>query len=309
MLLRVLARRTLLPVTATAVLLCGGAVAQAASSVSLCVPSTPNTAVTSASSTGTCGSGSTAVVLPASSAAQQTLISILPDINYQASGIDGKPTIQFSGANVQVINGSGSETTLNGEGNLVIGYPCCGGTETGSHNLLIGSLESDTSYGGIVGGYENTISGPYASVLGGFSNTASGGEATISGGQYNTASGTYSSVSGGTTSTASGSVSSVSGGYKNAASGGYGSVSGGAFNTASGSSSSVSGGYGNTATGGGGSVVGGESNTASGEDSSVVGGANNTESGWYSSLLGGNKLSLMTNYVTCPPLPGTSGCS
>jgi hypothetical protein len=77
MLLRVLARRTLLPVTATAVLFSGGAVAQAASSVSLCVPSTPNTAVTSASSPGTCGSGSTALASPESSAAQQTLISML----------------------------------------------------------------------------------------------------------------------------------------------------------------------------------------------------------------------------------------
>ena len=104
MLLRALARRTL-QVTATAVLFSGGAVAQAASSVSLCLPSTPNTAVTSASSTATCASGSTALALPASSAAQQTLISILPDIHYETSGIDGKPiVIQVAGGNGQVLD-------------------------------------------------------------------------------------------------------------------------------------------------------------------------------------------------------------
>jgi hypothetical protein len=118
---RVLARR-IVPVIVTTVGFSGGAVAHAASSVSFCVPSTPSTPLTSASSTGTCASG-TAVALPASSQAQQTLISILPYVNYQPSGIGNKPTIQVSGVNVQVVSGSGSTSgTPNGEGNLIVGY-------------------------------------------------------------------------------------------------------------------------------------------------------------------------------------------
>ena len=46
----------------------------------------------------------------------------------------GKPTIQISGANLQLVNGSGSTETLNGAGNLVIGYDEMPGTQTGSHN-------------------------------------------------------------------------------------------------------------------------------------------------------------------------------
>jgi len=36
---------------------------------------------------------------------QETLTSILPYIKYIASGVGGKPTIQISGANVQILNG------------------------------------------------------------------------------------------------------------------------------------------------------------------------------------------------------------
>jgi len=65
---------------------------------------------------------------------------ILPHINYETSGIGKQPTIQFSGVNLQVINGSGSETILNGTGNLIVGYDPTPGTQTGSHNLLLGGL-------------------------------------------------------------------------------------------------------------------------------------------------------------------------
>jgi len=37
---------------------------------------------------------------------------LLPHISYEASGIDKQPTIQFSGVNLQVIDGSGSESTI-----------------------------------------------------------------------------------------------------------------------------------------------------------------------------------------------------
>jgi hypothetical protein len=203
--------------------------------VSLCVPSTANKTVTSASTTGTCATGSTAVALPASSTDQHTLLSILPHLTFQASGVDGKPTIQFSGANVQVINGTGSETTLNGEGNLVIGYDPAPRTQTGSHNLLLGTGDSSyTSYGGINAGFENVTEAPAASVLGGEENTASGPDATISGGALNVASGALSWIGGGSENGATGSNSSVTGGSVNTASGIFSVVGGGFQNVASG---------------------------------------------------------------------------
>ena len=93
--------------------------------------------------------------------------------------------------NLQLINGSGSETTLNGEGNLVLGYNPKPLTQTGSqgHNLVFGTTgQSYTSYGGILGGFNNQIAGPEASILGGFNSTASGVTAAITGGEANTAS-------------------------------------------------------------------------------------------------------------------------
>jgi hypothetical protein len=41
------------------------------------------------------------------SAELQKLDKLLPHVNYVESGVGGKPTIQFSGVNVQVVNGEG----------------------------------------------------------------------------------------------------------------------------------------------------------------------------------------------------------
>jgi hypothetical protein len=148
------------------------------------------------------------------------LISILPDINFQASGVGGKPTIQFSGVNLQLINGSGSEFTVNGEGNLVIGYNESPGPQTGSHNLVLGtSGQAYGSYGGIEGGFKNDMLGAGASVLGGDSNQARGLGAVVIAGQNNEARGQDSWVGGGTTNLAGAIDSSVTGGFQNIANG------------------------------------------------------------------------------------------
>ena len=166
-------RRVVLLMAAVGVVFAGVAgSALGASTVSLCVPSGEGAAITTPTK-GSCGSG-TSVALPSEKAEQEKLISILPHINYEASGVDAKPTIQFSGINLQVINGTGSESTINGTGNLILGYDETPGTQTGSHNFLLGPGNSYTSYGGIVWGFSNKISGPYASILGGGLNTASG---------------------------------------------------------------------------------------------------------------------------------------
>ena len=231
--LLVLGRR-LLPVVVTAGVLSPGAVAHAAS-VSLCISSKPNAAVTSPGTSGTCAAGSTAVALPASSTDQQTLLAVLPHMSFQASGVGGKPTIEISGVNVQVVNGSGSETTVNGEGNLVIGYNPFPAQQTGSHNLVMGTAgQNYTSFGGVLAGLNNHITAPEASVTGGESNFASGTASSISGGSENDATAFSSSVSGGNRNGAEGTDSSIFGGALNLANGTESAVSGGLANTASG---------------------------------------------------------------------------
>ena len=146
-------------------LFAGGA---SASSVFLCVPSTAGKPVVSGgASPGTC-SAATKVALPASSTDQQTLLSILPHLSFSASGVGGQPTIRFSGVNVQIVDGNSSNSTsiVNGTGNLVLGYDEAPGSQTGSHDLILGEKQTHTSYGDIVGGYDNQATSPYAIALG-----------------------------------------------------------------------------------------------------------------------------------------------
>ena len=208
---------------------------------------------------------------------------------------NGYPTAQFTGVNVQVINGV-NQYTANGVGNLIVGYNrtslsnslmkivCSNGAYTdqnsceanggvwaknhksGSHNLVGGDYNSYASTGGLVFGTHNAINRQNASVTGGKYNVASGVLSSVSGGRQNTASGEMSSVSGGMGNDAIGDRSSISGGFNSIASGNDSSVSGGNHNTASGLGSSVSGGF---------------NNTASGNDSSVSGGVGRNATGSY----------------------------
>jgi hypothetical protein len=179
------------------------------------------------------------------------LNATLSKVSYNPLGLNGKPTLTITGANLQIISGSGhTDATPNGLGNLIIGYDESPGVQTGSHNLMLGQYQAFTSYGGLIAGRSNTLSGPFSDVFG----------------EQNTASGPFTSVSGGFNDTASGNGASVSGGDYNTASSLTASVSGGESNTASGELSSVSGGY---------------SNTASGFASSVLGGVNNNMSTTY----------------------------
>ena len=237
---------------------------------------------------------------------QEELKVVLKYVKVVPSGVGGKPTIQVSGANLQIVNGEGKTNTTNGAGNLVIGYdqsreqaceevheeciPGIPGRQTGSHNLIVGSGQSFTSYGGIVAGLVGTITAPYASVTGGFQNEASGERASVSGGSTNRASALFASVSGGALNKASGFSASVSGGIQDTASGLFSSVSGGHKNTASAGFSSISGGEGNKATGGASSISGGEQNKATGSWAWIGGGYGNIAEGAYSAIYGGKQL-------------------
>ena len=138
-------------------------------------------------------------------------------------------TVRFEGVNVQVINGMGTTATNNGLGNLILGYDeeDSMDTKSGSHNLVVGSNHTYSSYGGIVTGLNNEISAPYASVSGGFGNVASGDSSSVSGGFVNSASGDYSSVSGGFGNEANGDSSSVGGGFAVVVTGEFGWGAGG----------------------------------------------------------------------------------
>lgn len=193
--------------------------------------------------------------------------------------------VYLTAANLHIENGQASTDTTNGLGNLIVGYNELGGRKaadrTGSHNLVVGPGHGYTSYGGLIAGYENYVSGEYSAVSGGWQNTASSLYSSVSGGWQNTASSFMSSVSGGYGNAASGGVSSVSGGAENTADGWYSSVSGGYQNIASGDVSWLSGGSENTASGLYSSVSGGYQNVAGGEDSSVSGGRHHDAKGIY----------------------------
>jgi hypothetical protein len=190
------------------------------------------------------------------------------------TGAGGLPEVRITGANLRLVNGLRATATTNGLGNLLVGYnePRQGGNvETGSHNVVVGPGHNFSSFGGLVVGRQNEISGAFAAVSGGFDNTASGASAAVSGGIFNRASGESAAVSGGFDNTASASAASVSGGVGN---------------TASGEGATVCGGHGNTASGHTAAISGGQANTASGFTSSVSGGRNHTIRGDFDWVAG-----------------------
>ena len=153
----------------------------------------------------------------------------------------------FEGCNVHVSNGAGQTDSINGFGNLIVGYDAARGVEsdkTGSHNMVIGDGHNYNSYGGLVAGRSNSITGSRSSVTGGWRNTASGDASSVTGGEGNIASGDYSSVTAGEENEAARLWSSVSGGLRNKAAAPVSHISGGTENIANGVQSTVSGGTG-----------------------------------------------------------------
>jgi cell division protein FtsB len=227
-----------------------------------------------------------------------SVLTLNGKLGLQSDGV----TALFSGVNVQVVNGSGATSTVNGTGNPIVGYNeialvnapffcsdgsipfqglcmnTVGGTwganqRTESHNLVVGRGNSYTQWGGLVAGEANVINAPLASVTGGNSNQASSMWSSVSGGNWNYAFGSWSRITGGyrNFTAESGSASSIGGGLYNQANGQYGSVSGGQGNTAGGQSSSVSGEVLNTPSGFASNVSGGYQRTASGTYNWVAG--------------------------------------
>ncbi len=235
------------------------------------------------------------------------------------------PTARFNKVNVQIVNGQGNTNTVNGVGNLIVGYnaerpsgvrseECSSGEHTsqsdcegagqtwalnhksGSHNIVVGDQHNYSSFAGTVLGFQNTSNRDAASVVGGYQNSARGKYSSVAGGQLNRASGFSSSTCGGLSNLASGINASVSGGFANKATGQSSSVSGWNGNEANEHTAAVSGGVGNKANALNSSVSGGVQNTASGTDASVSGGANNNAGGTAGSVSGGRNRSTSGDF-------------
>jgi hypothetical protein len=227
-------------VVAVASLLPFVALAQAAraeSPIKLCVPETPSHTVIVPNAKGECVNTKTVtynkIQLPGAGELE-TLNKILPHLTYVESGIAGKPTIQLSGVNLQLVNGEGKTESVNGAGNLVIGYnenPLAR-EQSGSHDLILGERQLFTSYGDILAGHNNSTTAPFASVTAGEHNAASGSGASVSGGIFGTASAPASSVSGGLGNSATAYGASVSGGRESDAAGAEANWIGGGYKNA-----------------------------------------------------------------------------
>ena len=210
-------------------------------------------------------------------------------------------TIRLSGANLQVVNGSGAtEGEAAGLGNLIVGYQESrenGNDRTGSHNLVVGRRNNYSSWGAQVVGSSNTVTGLLSSVCGGEGNSAVGDFSVVSGGTENTAGGPGSLVGGGRGNTASGIDSVVSGGRANQAEGFISSVGGGGNNTASSQFSVIGGGERNEASAEHATVGGGRTNRAIGVQSTVGGGTTNSAAG-TASVVGGGGVNNADGFVS-----------
>ncbi len=220
----------------------------------------------------------------------ETLSKVLPHMNYEAEGVGGKPTIAFSGLNVQIDSGAGQENVINGEGNLVIGYnpPSTGGhtyqecvvypAVSGSNNLILGEKNGADGYGSIVTGYCDNATGNADAVLGGVVNEARGSFAAQLAGELNYA----------------GAASVTLGGSESSASEG-GAVLNGHGNAAN-SQATVVGGYVNTASER--AVIGGGYLNTAAAESFLGGGGENKTKGKSSSLLGGHQAETTKEFET-----------
>ncbi|MBY0246839.1 MAG: hypothetical protein K2Q17_04140 [Nitrospiraceae bacterium] len=123
------------------------------------------------------------------------VLSLKDYLRVETTAVNGMlgPHIIFTGANVHVRNGANATTTTNSLGNLVLGYneTAQGVARDGSHNLVSGQGNSFRSFGGLVFGTDNVISGQFATVLGGGQNRAIAPYSTVIGSMQNVSDSNY----------------------------------------------------------------------------------------------------------------------
>jgi hypothetical protein len=224
----------------------------------------------------------------------------------------------FDGVNLHVRNGLGSTETVNGLGNLVVGYdeppfadPSLS-VKTGSHNVVLGTGHNYLSYGGFVSGENSEILGEHACLLGGIENTALGNHAVVIGGSGNSSNNSMAVIAGGQDNTAIEGHSAVLGGQQNHANGEYAVVVGGSEGDAYGTHSVIVGGLDSTvaidpsdaAIGDYGLALGGQALAVYGDHSVVVGGSNSFVRGPWNVQVGGATGGILADDVTKSVLIG-----
>jgi|GEM_PF-471461 len=115
--------------------------------------------------------------------------SAVPGLGDYVSVDDSAHTVLFSGANLQVVNGTDNQTQGNSLGNVVVGYNPVDSIEqyalrSGSHNLIVGSSHIYNGSCNIIGGKSNQTQGLYGIVTGEY-NEFSGLGGGMIGGRYN----------------------------------------------------------------------------------------------------------------------------
>lgn len=206
--------------------------------------------------------------------------AVIPGLSDHVS-VEDDQTLLISGVNLQVVNGAGSTSAVNGLGNLIVGYNESDSLTIergGSHNLVMGRWNQYGSFSGIAHGLRNSVLDDESAVIAGSNNVVSGVRSAVFGGDQNTASGNKVVAIGGVQNEAKGSVSIAMGGESN---------------EVDGSASIALGGRNNAALGGHDVLVGGGNNVTSGDKSVLVGGQSNQTvmeeggNGQYSAIFGG----------------------
>jgi hypothetical protein len=198
--------------------------------------------------------------------------------------------IVFENTNLVIRNGTGTtDGEPNAKGNIVIGYNELDddSARSGSHNLVLGTANTYSSFGGIIAGHNNVQTGEYSSILGGTENTALGERTVIVAGQSNITNGANSAVIAGHSNDAEGTSSAAIGGLSNMAEGLYSVTLAGNANDAVGSYSAVVGGGSNEASGISAVVVSGHMNQADGNSSAIVSGKSNSTGAMTSAIVAG----------------------
>ena len=226
--------------------------------------------------------------------------AVVPGLSDHVS-VQGDQTLLISGVNLQVVNGTGSTSAVNGLGNFIVGYNESDSLTTergGSHNLVMGRLNQYSSFSGIAHGLRNSVLNDESAVIAGSNNVVSGARSAVLGGDQNTASGNKVIAIGGVGNEAKGSVTLAIGGEDNQADGTADIVLGGRDNVAMGGISVLAGGGNNVTSGYKSVLVGGQGNQTSpdevgnGQFAAVFGGRFNNASDYCGAIFGGASNTL-----------------
>ncbi|MCK6510517.1 hypothetical protein L6R29_11175 [Myxococcota bacterium] len=227
---------------------------------------------------------------------------------------DSAQTITLKNANLHIQSGSGStDGTVNGFGNLILGYNEDGGTaktRTGSHNLILGREHSYTEHSSILSGTKHTVNAPYASAIGGSSNTITSNapHAVAIAGANNTFASSrtalYAASLGGEDNQINSNYAAAVAGQNNSNTGTHAAAVAGQNNSITATHAATLAGGGtdanndkNTVSQSHAAAVAGQKNTVNGKNAAAVAGQNNTVDGTHAAAVAGQNNSIIGTHA------------